>query len=246
MKCERCHQREATIHLSQTFQGKTVEQNLCETCARELGLDSKFESVFSDLFGQPFLGGNIFNTTGGIPAFGKPVTRELRCSHCGQTYEEFSKTGLFGCSHCYEAYADRLDQVFRRVQSGTRHVGHKLAMPATRPGQGGADQTVKQAGVATPAGTPSEQQVLQQQLADLRARQQQAVKDEDYEQAAHLRDEIKAIEQKLAAAAAGDAAGTSPGSGRNDSSGKKTGGKSGKRADPDRDRPASPEGGVKP
>ena len=201
MKCERCHQREATIHLSQTFQGKTVEQNLCETCARELGLETNFDSMFNDLFGQSLLGSNVFNTTGGIPAFGKPVTRDLACSHCGLTYEEFRKTGLFGCSHCYEAFADRLDQVFRRVQGGTRHVGHKLSAPAGH----------------------AEQQLQQQRLADLRTRQQQAVKEENYELAAKLRDEIKAIEQQLATEAT-DTNHPGKNSGKNGDSGKKSGG----------------------
>lgn len=175
MKCERCHQRDATIHLSQTVQGKTVEQNLCETCARELGIDTNFDAVFNDLLGSSLLGGSVFNTTGGIPAFGKPAGRNLVCSRCGLSYDEFRKTGLFGCSHCYEAFADRLDPVFRRVQGGIRHVGRKLCETA--------DQ--------------QEQLQLNHRLTDLRQKLQQAVRDEAYETAAHLRDEIRSLEQQL-------------------------------------------------
>jgi protein arginine kinase activator len=178
MKCERCHQREATIHLSQTTQGKTIEQNLCEDCAHELGIDANYESVFGDIFSQSMLGGSIFNTTGGIPAFGKPATRNLVCSHCGQTYDDFRKTGLFGCSHCYEAFADRLDPVFRRVQGGTHHVGRKLKETASQ----------------------QEQQILNNQLAELKQQLQKAVQVEDYETACHLRDQIKVLTQPAKAA----------------------------------------------
>jgi protein arginine kinase activator len=172
MLCERCHQREATIHLSQTQNNQTSEQHLCEICAKELGLDTSFESVFDNFLGQSVFGASIFNTTGGIPLFGQPASNSLVCPSCGLSYDEFRSSGLFGCSHCYEAFADRLDPVFRRVQGGTRHVGHKL---------------LESPGV-------KESQARRHQIAELRKALAQAVKDEQYEQAARLRDEIRDLE----------------------------------------------------
>ena len=172
MICERCHQREATIHLSQTHQGQTVEQHLCEICAKEIGLETNLESVFDNFFGQSVFGSSIFNTTGGIPAFGQPAPRNLVCPTCGLSFDEFRSSGLFGCSHCYEAFADRLDPVFRRVQGGTRHVGRKLLESAD----------------------VQERQLRRSKIAELRKELSKAVKDEQYEKAAQLRDEIRQLE----------------------------------------------------
>lgn len=174
MLCERCKQREATIHLSQTHQGQTVEQHLCETCAREIGLETNLESVFDNFFGQSMFGQSIFNTTGGIPAFGQAAPKNLVCPSCGLTFDEFRGSGLFGCSHCYEAFADRLEPVFRRVQGGTKHVGHKL--------------------LESP--DIQERQKRRSQIATLRKALAKAVKDEQYEKAAQLRDEIRQLEQQ--------------------------------------------------
>ena len=172
MMCERCQQREATIHLSQTQNGQTSEQHLCEVCAKELGLDTSLESVFDNFLGQSVFGASIFNTTGGIPIFGQPTSKSLVCPSCGLSYDEFRSSGLFGCSHCYEAFADRLDPVFRRVQGGTRHVGHKLL----------ENPEVK------------ESQARRHQIAELRQALAKAVKTEQYEEAARLRDEIRTLE----------------------------------------------------
>jgi len=126
MLCDRCHKRDATIQVSQIVNGQTVEHHLCEVCAKELGLETNIESMFDNFFNHSVFGSSVFNPTGGIPIFGKPVQRNLVCPNCGLTFDEFRSSGLFGCAKCYEAFADRLDPVFRRVQGGTRHVGHKL------------------------------------------------------------------------------------------------------------------------
>lgn len=179
MKCEKCHQREATIHLSQTRQGKTTEHHLCEQCAREQGISmnlSDYFGNFGSLFGSGLLGGgNVFDTTGGIPAFGTEVSRDTTCPNCGQSFDDFRRSGLFGCSKCYEAFADRLDPLMRRVQGSTRHVGRKVCQTA--------DQ--------------QEQQLLRSKLVDLKKSLQQAVQDEAYEKAARLRDEIRTLEKRL-------------------------------------------------
>jgi len=176
MKCEKCQQREATIHLSQTRQGKTTEHHLCEACAREQGISMNLQDYFSNLFGSGLLnGGSVFDTTGGIPAFGSEPGRDTACPTCGQSFDDFRHSGLFGCSHCYEAFADRLDPLMRRVQGSTRHVGRKVCRTA--------DQ--------------QEQELLRSRLVELKRSLQQAVQEEAYEKAARLRDEIHSLESRL-------------------------------------------------
>ena len=195
MKCEKCKKREATIHLSQTRNGVTAEHNLCETCAREQGISMNLQDYIGNigsLFGSGALGsGSVFDTTGGIPAFGTSARPNPVCSHCGQSFDDFRKTGLFGCSHCYEAFADRLDPLMRRVQGSTRHVGRKVCQTA--------DQ--------------QEQNLLRARLVDLKKSLQQAVKEEAYEKAARLRDEIHALESRICSDAGDKPAGSEPAKG---------------------------------
>lgn len=179
MKCEKCKEREATIHLSQSSQNKITEHHLCEACAREQGISMNLKDYIgniSNLFEAGLIGsGSVFNITGGIPAFGGQSCPTKNCQTCGQSYDEFRRSGLFGCSHCYESFADQLDPLMRRVQGSTRHVGRKVSQSAEQ----------------------QEQHLMQSKLSDLKKELQQAVKVEAYEKAVCLRDEIHALEKQL-------------------------------------------------
>lgn len=171
MLCEKCRQNEATVHLTQTTQGRTVEYNLCEACAQKQGISQHLSSYLGSIFGQGF-GGSVFNTAGGIPAFGKTDIGNAVCKACGQSFADFRRTGLFGCSKCYAEFADLLEPVFRRVQGSARHSGRKLRFAADA-----ASEPVK-----------DKVEMLREQL-------KQAVAEEDYEKAARIRDEIRNLEQ---------------------------------------------------
>lgn len=179
MTCERCRQHEATVHVSQTRQGKKSEHHLCDACAADLGVGQKIADYFgsvghwlgSTLMGKP-VGNTVFWTAGGIPAFGEESEAALVCPVCQTTFETFRKTGLFGCSHCYETFSSRLDPVFRRVQGSSSHVTDQ---------QGGSDR-----------GLEKDQQE-DRQLRALQLELKQAVEQEAYEEAARLRDAIRAL-----------------------------------------------------
>jgi len=179
MKCEKCQIKEANVHLSETRQGQTTEHHFCESCAREMGIGhhiSDYMGTIGNLFGSGMLdGSNVFHTTGGIPAFGAQTGRNSACPSCGQTFDDFRRTGLFGCARCYEAFSDRLDPVFRRVQGSVCHVGRKPKL----------------------AEDDQETLLLQGKLRDLKKSLKQAVQEEAYEQAAKIRDEIHTLEGRL-------------------------------------------------
>ena len=96
---------------------------------------------------------------------------DVTCDVCGMTFGEFRERGQFGCPNDYEVFEPMLGQILDGAQDGaTRHVGK---VPR-RAGEG-----------------------LQKQNAILRLRSElrEAIKNEQYEQAATLRDEIKKLEQ---------------------------------------------------
>ncbi len=179
MLCERCAKKHATIHLTSTQQGKTTEHHLCESCAQSLGIGQQVSDYFGtvgNLFASGALaGGSIFNTAGGIPNFGSHLqAATLACPTCALTFDEFRQTGLFGCASCYDAFSDRLNAVFRRVQGANQHTGCRV---------GDAECVIKSKN--------------KHQLDELRLSLKKAVAMEEYEKAAALRDEIKIKQKQL-------------------------------------------------
>ena len=113
--CQNCGKNEVTFRYTQVINGVKKEMNLCDKCARELGLkDMNFSMPinFSSFLGD-FL--NDAMDTQFLPSFTK--TGSLQCDNCGMTYDEFVDTGKFGCSHCYDIFADTLDSVFKKIKT---------------------------------------------------------------------------------------------------------------------------------
>ncbi|MBR0085778.1 MAG: UvrB/UvrC motif-containing protein [Lachnospiraceae bacterium] len=89
------------------------------------------------------------------------------CPKCGMTLSEFLKKGRFGCAACAESFSDVLDDYLKRVQGSSRHVGKSIH----------------------PGSKKSEEDILKEKL-------KKAVADEEYEEAAKLRDLIRALEKE--------------------------------------------------
>lgn len=175
MKCERCHEREATVHLKSNINGERSERHLCASCARQAEAegDMSFQHVMDDMLGSIFSNASIF----GYPGFAKPTLDAVRntrvCPVCKETAEEWRRTGKLGCASCYDTFSDSLLPVFQRVQGHTSHIGQPL--------------------------TASKPETASDEIEALREKQKQAIAAEDYEQAAYLRDRIKALSERQAA-----------------------------------------------
>ncbi|MCL6600509.1 UvrB/UvrC motif-containing protein [Alicyclobacillus macrosporangiidus] len=176
MLCQRCQQRPATVHFTQVIGGDKTEYHLCDQCAQEKGdLLSKAAQAFSFNSWNPFQFNQLLSgllNMESSPGFASPPLTQLRCDHCGLPYSQFTKTGRFGCAHCYDSFEARLEPMLRRIQSNTTHTGK---VPLRAGGQ------VK----------------VKKELQRLRRELQQAVSLEQFEHAARLRDEIRRLEQQL-------------------------------------------------
>jgi protein arginine kinase activator len=97
---------------------------------------------------------------------------EIKCPRCGFTQADFKKAGRLGCPECYKTFAEGLEGLLKTMHKGTRHVG-KIpdALRQTRE--------------------------LSDRLKTLQKRLAKAVQDENFEQAAALRDEIKQMNARL-------------------------------------------------
>ena len=95
-----------------------------------------------------------------------------KCPVCGFTQADFKKTGRLGCSACYATFAEGLSTLLKAMHKGTEHVG-KVPQRAHRAME------------------------LSDRMRSLNESLQKAVKEENYETAASLRDQIKQLENKL-------------------------------------------------
>jgi protein arginine kinase activator len=97
-----------------------------------------------------------------------------KCPVCGFTQIDFKKTGRLGCSACYDTFAEGLANLLKGMHKGLKHTGK---MPAHL----------------------SRRYAMADRVKSLETDLQKAVKNEKYEDAARLRDEIQKIEHELQA-----------------------------------------------
>ena len=175
MMCQNCGKNEVTFRYTQVINGVKKELNLCDNCARELGLKDmsfsmpiSFSNFFSDFFNE--------NTSNMFPSI--MGTQTLQCKTCGTTFDDFINSGEFGCSSCYELFEDRIEPILKNLQGANRHVGRGYREITSKSGS--------KAKKATPKKEESKQEKLQKDL-------QKAIKDERYEEAAKIRDELKKL-----------------------------------------------------
>lgn len=196
MKCEKCHEREASVHIRQTVNGQSTAHHFCSECAageaERFGLSV---SPAGGLGGDWMSAGKLFDEfagqIGSLPLFGRPAGGDDRCPGCGLTAADLQRSGLLGCDRCYAHFGPYLDRLFRRIQRGDRHNGRRPAHTGT-PQRPEAVRAGSAAADRAPAGP---QNPAHARIADLKQQQARAVQAEDYLEAARIRDEIRALEQ---------------------------------------------------
>ena len=174
MLCEKCGKREANVYIKNVINGETTEQYLCSECAGEQGFLKQtlnpFEEMnhlFSD-FGSAFQGffPEIISPAAGKRSIGAGKT----CPLCGATAQDIARTGRAGCANCYSVFDYLLEPAIRRIHGDVTHVG-------AVPGSAGAEVNRKR------------------RLQELRQELKTAIKNEAFEDAAKLRDEIRGLEK---------------------------------------------------
>lgn len=109
------------------------------------------------------LGASIGQAMQGVPVMAGSHHR--KCSSCGFTLDDLRRVRRFGCCECYDTFSTEVGQMLRSMHKSNQHVGK------------------------VPKGLVAKQ-VRDQKLEELRAKLDQAIAAESYEEAAGLRDEI--------------------------------------------------------
>ncbi|HET6201234.1 MAG TPA: UvrB/UvrC motif-containing protein [Planctomycetota bacterium] len=175
--CQNCNKNVAVVHSRELADGKLVrESNLCEGCAAQAGLPPTHQKVLA-LTNADILG--LLN----LPR-GSRREADLECPSCGMKLQEFRVKGRLGCPKDYDVFRPHLEGLLEKVQGSSRHMGR-------RPGKGGPEEGGAAEGKGVPRRAPGGEKALEV----LRRRLAQAVKEEKYEEAARIRDQIAEAER---------------------------------------------------
>ena len=170
MLCQNCGKNEATTHVKRVINGDTNEIHLCAECAQHLGYGDIFSGFGLNL--DDFFGGFLGDTMQKLSA---PV--EQRCPKCGNTFRDIANSGRMGCSDCYRTFYDKLLPSIQRIHGRIHHNG-------------------KQTDTSVDTSKNNDKSASEKELKALKEELSKAVENQEFEQAAVLRDKIKELENK--------------------------------------------------
>lgn len=172
--CQSCGKSEAQIRLTEIIDGAKRQVMLCAPCAQAKG------NVVEP---AAFQVGNLALPQS-VDQMLAPVLEALKagiiktpakepdkkCPKCGITLSEFRKRGRLGCPHDYEAFGEELGTLLEKIHGAREHRGRGPARSKRR-------------------------LTVRQKLEALRRELDEAIRAEQYETAAGIRDRLKELER---------------------------------------------------
>ncbi len=156
---------------------------LCEKCGKRNAsvmytqiVNGKKSSL--NLCSQCASGESLFDNFGSLLSFGtRTEMASSVCPLCGMTLSEFTHKGRMGCGKCYETFRRQAKTMLQKIHGTSLHTTENVQEEQKAP--------IPEA----PKKEKSELEILKEEL-------QKAIADENYEQAAILRDKIRSKEGK--------------------------------------------------
>lgn len=171
MNCSVCHKNEATIHLTEIINNQVIKMHLCEDCAKKKGIDVS----------EGFPHFSLADLLSGLAGLGfeteSPVVKKMCCPICGLADSDFKENGRLGCSDCYQTFYKQLAPLLKRIHGSPYHTGKKLT-PTVNTGK---------------EKVPVDDKRIKEMVISLQKELKEAVKNEEYERAAEIRDQLRKI-----------------------------------------------------
>ena len=193
-KCDRCD-NEATVHEVSVRNGVKHERHLCEACAASDGftLATGGNPNVVHLVKQLMTQGTGVPPTGPTPP---PMGRLASCQTCRMTFADFKQQGMLGCPECYRCFEQFLGPLIERAQEGG--VSHTGKVPSRLlSGAPACAAAVPHALGPAVVAVSDSSVAAREQVRQLKQQLEEAVKAEQYETAAGLRDQIRALSAQL-------------------------------------------------
>ena len=107
MLCQHCKKNPAVVNYFESINGNKFEYHLCAMC-------------YADLYGElnNKANGNIW-----AGLFSNPKPRKKECPVCHTTFEHFERTGLLGCTSCYDVFKEELIPTILHIHGKVEHIG---------------------------------------------------------------------------------------------------------------------------
>lgn len=191
MLCEHCKMREATVKYVEVIGGVKNEHNLCGYCAAKLDIGQ-----YSALFEGEISLGKLLSGLMGLQNAEKNEGKYagVVCPTCKTTYEEFASGSRFGCADCYSVFGPLLGENIRHLQGSEKHVGKRPVR--YRETEAPVSGEPVRENSCEKGEDPGSTLTGEERLRLLQARLKDALRREEYEDAAALRDEIREIKKE--------------------------------------------------
>lgn len=167
MLCQNCGKSDATRYYRTVVGGHAYERRLCAECAVSTGVDAEFHQSFPGHI--PDMPSLLSEIIGLRP---KEYAPAGSCPSCGGTLADISRSGKAGCAFCYNIFASTFMPYIQKVHGNAVHAGR------------------------SPART-EKASARRKAIGDLEERLQEAVKTQEFEKAAVLRDRIRALQGEV-------------------------------------------------
>lgn len=181
MICSNCGKREVEVVIKQVVDNEVKSINLCRQCAEELGyLSPSLPSItISFSVGEIDPSRMIKRRKDAARQKREESENELVCSECGTKFASFRKSGLLGCPSCYAAFRFPLGAYLQEHQNAESHWTDSAAF------------SLIDVHEETDEVSPPVEDDIRFQLYRLMEDLEAAIKREDYERAAEIRDKIE-------------------------------------------------------
>lgn len=104
--------------------------------------------------------------------YAAPVNSK-KCDCCGSTFDDIARSGKVGCGACYEKFAEEMMPYLKRLHGNVKHTGK------------------------VPNAAPLTVSTVTDRINALRSELNTLIKNEEFEKAAKVRDEIKELEGRV-------------------------------------------------
>lgn len=168
MECQICEKKPATVHVIEVLE---PAKSPAEPYKRREKHVCEGCAAVMDLPHAPVTKKSVVDIWKLLQQSAQRSVQEggLKCPDCGMTLAEFRSKGRLGCPRDYELFQQHLEPLLQRIHNASQHTGR---VP----------------------GVPQAELDRMRTIHALRERLEAAIREEAYEDAARLRDELAAIE----------------------------------------------------
>lgn len=115
---------------------------------------------------------SIFENFGSLLSFSPREEFSVKmCPVCSTTLSEFSKTGRLGCGECYKTFRKNADAMLKKIHGTSKHIAEKKEE------------------------LPLKEEKPKSKIEALKDKLKAAIEEENFEEAARLRDTIREMEK---------------------------------------------------